>query len=86
MDEYCIRDQLLKSHCDWIKFKMNVPAASHMGGVWERQIRTVLAGLSSLLIKNGAQLNDESLRTLMCETEAIGSLRRLERVFSCARE
>ena len=66
MDEHRIRNELLKSQCDWIKFKMNVPAASHMGGVWERQIRTVPAVLSSLLINNGAQLDDESLRTLMC--------------------
>ena len=56
---------------------MNVPAASHMGGVWERQIRTVHAVLSSLLINNSAQLDDESLRTLMCETEAIVNSRPL---------
>ncbi|XP_068697432.1 uncharacterized protein [Montipora foliosa] len=77
MDEHRIRNELLKSKCDWIKFKMNVPAASHMGGVWERQIRTVRAVLSSLLIKNGAQLDDESLRTLMCGTEAIVNSRPL---------
>ena len=77
MDEYRIRDELLKSQCDWIKFKMNVPAASHMGRVWERQIRTVRAVLSSLLIKNGAQLDDGSLGTLMCETEVIVNSRPL---------
>ena len=77
MDEHRIRNELLKSQCDWIKFKMNVPAASHMGGVWERQIRTVRAVLSSLLINNGAQLDDESLRTLMCETDAIVNSRAL---------
>ena len=71
MDEHRIRNELLKSQCDWIKFKMNVPAANHMVGVWERLTRTVRAGLSSLLIKNSAQLDGESLRTLMCETEAI---------------
>ena len=54
-----------------IDFKFNVPSASHMGGVWERQIRTVRSVLSSLLQNNGSQLDDESLRTLMCETEAI---------------
>ena len=77
MDEYHIRDELLKSQCDWIKFKMNAPAASHMGGVWERQIRTVHAVLSSLLVKNGTQLDDESLRMLMCKTEAIVNSRPL---------
>ena len=50
---------------------MNVPAASHMGGVWERQIRTVRSVLFSLLASNGSQLDDESLRTLMCEVESI---------------
>ncbi len=42
-----------------------------MGGVWERQSRTVWSVLSSLLESNGSQLDNESLRTLMCETEAI---------------
>jgi hypothetical protein len=44
-------------------------SASHMGGVWERQIRTVRSVLSALLQSNGSQLDDELLRTLMCETE-----------------
>ena len=29
---------LSKQNCDYIDFRMNVPSASHMGGVWERQI------------------------------------------------
>ena len=77
MDESRIKEELLKSQCDWIKFEMNVPAASHMGGVWERQIRTVRSILSSLLSNNGKQLDDESLRTLMCEAEAIVNSRPL---------
>ena len=56
---------------------MNVPAASHMGGVWERQIRTVRSVLTSILATNGAQLDDESLRTLMCEAESIVNSRPL---------
>ena len=66
-----IKKKLLEEQCDWFTFKMNVPAASHMGGVWERQIRTVRNVLASLLQDNGQQLDDESLRTLMCEAEAI---------------
>jgi hypothetical protein len=31
---------MAKQQCDVIDFKMNVPGSSHMGGVWERQIRT----------------------------------------------
>ena len=56
---------------------MNVPAASHMGGVWERQIRTVRNVLSAILERNGAQLNDEALTTFMCEAEAVVNSRPL---------
>ena len=55
---------------------MNVPSASHMGGGWERQIRTVCNVLSSLQ-DNGEQLDDESLRTLISEAEAIVNSRPL---------
>lgn len=50
---------------------MNAPASSHMGGVWERQIRSMQSILLSLLEDNGLQLDDKSLRTLMCEVEAV---------------
>jgi len=70
MDESRIKEELLKSQCDWIKFEMNVAAASHMGRVWERQIRTVRSILFLLLSNNATQLDDESLRTLKCEAEA----------------
>ena len=56
---------------------MNVPHASHMGGVWERQIRTVRSILSSLLSQHGGQLHDESLNTLMVEAEAVVNSRPL---------
>lgn len=39
----------LKDNCDWVNFKMNVPHASHMGGVWEQQIRTVRSIMASFL-------------------------------------
>jgi len=71
IDHEKIKTTLLEEKCDWFSFKMNVPAASHMGRVWERQIRSVRSVLSSLLQDNGKQLDDESLRTLMCEAEAI---------------
>ena len=77
MDQQKIKTKLLEEQCDWFSFKMNVPAASHMGGVWERQIRSVRNVLSSLLQDNGRQLDDESLRTLMCEAEAIVNSRPL---------
>jgi len=77
MDQQKIKSELLQSQCDWFPFNMNVPAASHMGGVWERQIRSVRAVLSALLRDNGMQLDDESLTTLMCEAEAIVNSRPL---------
>lgn len=64
MDQERIKAKLLQEQCDWFSFKMNVPAASHMGGVRERQIRTVRSVLSSLLNNNGRQLDNETLKTL----------------------
>ena len=77
LDQSKISSELLKINCDWFHFKMNVPSASHMGGVWERQIRSVRNVLSALLQSNGSQLDDESLRTLMCEAESIVNSRPL---------
>lgn len=41
------------------------------GGIWERQIRTLRNVLNALLDDHGTQLDEESLRTFMCETESI---------------
>ena len=76
MDHAVVSKELAKT-CDWIEFKMNVPHASHMGGVWERQIRTVRSVLSPLLDNHESQLDDETLRTLMVKTEAIVNSRPL---------
>ncbi len=65
-------------NADWlIRWKWNPPAASHMGGAWERQIRTVRSILSSLIRDYGHALNDESLRTLMTEVECMVNSRPL---------
>ena len=77
MDENQIQQFLLQEGCDYFSFKMNVPSASHMGGIWERQIRSVRNVLSALLFHHGLQLDDESLRTFMCETAAIVNSRPL---------
>ncbi|KAG1651579.1 hypothetical protein GQR58_026910 [Nymphon striatum] len=69
MDNKIIKNELVKVNCDFIEFKMNVPHSSHMGGVWERLIRTTRSALSSLLIDNSTCLNDEALRTLLTEVE-----------------
>ena len=70
MDHTKIGHFAKNKNTDWIVWKKNVPAASHMGGVWERQIRSIRAILSSLLKNHGNILNDESLRTLLVEAEA----------------
>lgn len=62
---------------DWCIWKRNPPYGSHFGGVWERQIRTARAILSSLLATHGQSLNPEALQTLMTEVEAIVNSRPL---------
>ena len=52
-----------------IKWEFNPPAASHMGGVWERQIRTVRKVLNAIL--RDQVLDDERLSTVFCEVESI---------------
>ena len=56
---------------DWIKWHKNPPFASHMGGVWERQIRSARAILAFLLKMHGKSLDNVSLLTLMTEVEGI---------------
>lgn len=77
MNEDQIRQFLLQEGCDYVTFKTNVPNASHMGGVWERQIRSVRNVLVALMRDHGIQLCDEGLRTLMCEAAAIVNSRPL---------
>ena len=77
MDHNKVREFLLKHNGDWIHWKMNLLLASHMGGVWERQIRSACAILSSILKTHSNSLDDESLNTLFTEVEAIVNSRPL---------
>ena len=54
---------------DWIKWRRNPPVASHMGGVWERQICSAQRILSSMLQTHGNVFDEELI--LMAETEGI---------------
>ena len=56
---------------DLVRWIRNLPAASHMGGFWERQIRSAHAILSSLLSTHGKSLDEESLLTFVAETGGI---------------
>ncbi|XP_064642931.1 uncharacterized protein LOC135497128 [Lineus longissimus] len=70
MDFDKVQQFLLKQECN-LEFRMNVPYASHHGGVWERQIRTIRSILSTILLKSGTQLDNESLQTYLYEVVAI---------------
>jgi hypothetical protein len=60
-------DEFLKQrHVQW---QFNPPAASHMGGVWERQVRTIRHILWALCREQA--MDEEGLPTLMCMVESI---------------
>ncbi|XP_074611043.1 uncharacterized protein LOC141865610 [Acropora palmata] len=61
-----IHDHLLQFNTKWT---FNQPASSHHGGAWDRCIRSMRKVLRALVKEQ--QLNDEGLRTLMCEAETI---------------
>jgi hypothetical protein len=56
----------MKERVEWI---FNPPAASHMGGVWERVIQSVKKTLRGLM--KDQLVSDETLRTLIVEVEGI---------------
>jgi hypothetical protein len=53
-----------------MEFKTITPTASHQGGVWERQIRTIRAVLNEILLKHKARLDTSMLRTSFYEVMA----------------
>ncbi|KAA0702446.1 hypothetical protein E1301_Tti019030 [Triplophysa tibetana] len=59
---------LQENQCDFV---FNAPHASHAGGVWERQIRTVRSVLDATLSLSSGRLDDSSLRTFFYEAMAI---------------
>lgn len=66
LNQKTIADAMMGKGVKWI---FNAPAASHHGGVWERQIRTVRKILNSIVRQQS--LDDEGLLTVMCEVESI---------------
>ena len=71
MDDKKIQAFVQEFGGDWIKWKRNPSFASHMGGVWERQICSARRILSSLMQTHGKAFDEESLLTLTIETEGI---------------
>lgn len=72
-----VKNFLLTQDCDLIEFKMNVPCASHMGGIREQLICTVRSVLAGLLDDHAQQLDEETLQTLFTEAENIVNSRPL---------
>lgn len=65
INQYCLQNQ--------IEWKFQPPYASHFGGVFERQIRTVRKILNSMLLEfgNKTKITDDLLNTFFCEVENI---------------
>ncbi len=76
MDVDRIQCYLANEGCEMVHFRMNVPSASHAGGVWERQIRSVRNVLSAVL-RDAGRLDDENFSTIMCEVMAVVNSRPL---------
>ena len=56
---------------DWITWINNPPTVNHMGGVWERQIRTARGILNAFVKTHGKSLDHDLLHSLPVEVEAI---------------
>ena len=77
MDEDKISHFLENCGTDWVTWKNNSSSGSHMGSIWERQIKSARVILSALLKQHGTSLNDESLIALLTEVESVVNSRPL---------
>jgi len=57
MEDSTTKQSLIKMGIQWI---LNPPTASQMGGIWERQIRTMRKVPAQLFKEFGDQLDEES--------------------------
>ena len=70
-----MRDLAIKNKFEW---KFNLPTASHMGGTWERLIRSVKTALSTVLKDQAPR--EEVLITMLVEIEHVINSRPLTHV------
>ena len=70
----CGKEQLKQYGCEFV---LNTPSSSHMGGVWERQIRTIRSFLTAILDQTSKRLDSSSLRTCLYEVMTIVNSRPL---------
>ena len=68
LSDKSLKQSLTAHQCDFV---FNPPHASHMGGCWERHIRTIRNILNVMTKQHGGRLDTSSLRTLMYEVMAI---------------
>ncbi|XP_016520269.1 uncharacterized protein LOC107834049 [Poecilia formosa] len=67
-DRNALQAFLADKQCEFV---FNAPSASHAGGVWERQIRTIRSVLNATIAQSQGRLDDTSLRTLFYEAMSI---------------
>lgn len=77
LDRGRIHEFCLKQNIEWV---FNPPCAPHMGGVFERMVKTVKRVLCAIL--QNARLTDEILSTVMCEVESLVNSRPITKVSS----
>ena len=68
LDMEVISSRLAEMNCEFV---FNVPTSSHMGGIWERQIRSIRSVISGILKAHPARLDSSSLRTFLYEAMAL---------------
>lgn len=74
MDAERVTAFLSEKQCEFV---MNVPHASHTGGVWERQIRTIRSVPNVIFALHPGRLYDSSLRAFLYEAIMIVNSRPL---------